>query len=151
VTEMISFGAGGDRQGPPGEREYQRAPEGKTQRMGGSRLMDVYLHTRDFDRRGCIVGAKFVTYATLKQWYVCRECGGVPVHHIERIDGVTRDWAECADCGTRDFIPQWLYDQQCREYYLILDNLPDELAALFPESEPLDIGADEAIADLYEL
>ncbi len=111
--------------------------------------MDTYEHTRDFDRRGCIVGAKFIKYAPLVQWYVCRECGGAIVHKIGRVDDVTLDWAECADCGTRDFIPQWLYDRQVVEHGEIIGNLPDELRALFPEPEPLDITADEAIDQLF--
>jgi len=113
--------------------------------------VDVYLHTRDFDRRGCIVGARFVTYQELQQWYVCRECGSAPVHHIERINDITRDWAECAQCGARDFIPQWLYDRQCLEHSEIIDNLPDELRALFPEPEPLGVDGEQAIAQLFDL
>ena len=111
--------------------------------------MEIYEHTHSFDRRGCIVGARFIKYAHLVQWYVCRECGGNIVHKIARVDDVTQDWAECAQCEARDFIPLWLYDRQCSEHSEIIDNLPDDLRALFPEPEPLNITADEAIADLF--
>lgn len=111
--------------------------------------MDVYQHTRDFDRRGCIVGARQVKYAHLLQWYVCRECGGSTVHKIGRVDDITQDWAECSDCGTRDFIPLWLYDRQVGEYDEIIDKLPPELRDLFPMPEPLDMTADQAIEDLF--
>jgi len=113
--------------------------------------VDAYIHTRGFDRYGCIVGARYVAYTRLENWYVCRECGGNPVHCFKRIGDTVRDWAECAECGARDFIPSWLYEQQCRDYWLILDNLPDELRALFPEDEPLNITADEAMAQLFDL
>ena len=112
--------------------------------------MDVYEHTRAFDRRGCIVGARFIKYAHLQRWYVCRECGGNVVHTIKRVDDVTLDGAECAQCAARDFIPQWLYDRQCLEHDEIIDNLPDDLRALFPEPEPLNITVDEAIAELFD-
>ena len=112
--------------------------------------MDTYEHTRDFDRDGCIVGARQVSYAQLLQRYVCRECGGQPVHKIARIDDLTRDWAECAQCGERDFIPQWLYDRQCIEHGEIIENLPPVLQELFPMPEPLDITVDQAIADLFD-
>lgn len=111
--------------------------------------MDVYEHTRDFDRRGCVVGARFVPYQRLQQYYVCRECGGTPVHHVARINDVTRDWAECAQCGARDFIPEWLYDRQVVEHDEIIESLPTKLRALFSEPEPLNITADQAIADLF--
>jgi hypothetical protein len=114
-------------------------------------MADVYEHTRDFDRYGCIIGARHVSYALLERWYVCRECGGSPVHKIKRIDGVSRDWAECTACGMRDFIPQWLYDLQVADAPGIIERLPESLRALFPEKAPLDITAEQAISDLYGL
>ena len=111
--------------------------------------MDVYEHTHSFDRYGCIVGARLVSYSHLKRSYVCNECGGVPVHHIERVRNATLDWAACAQCEARDFIPQWVYDRQVVEYDEILSNLPPELRALFPEKKPLDITANEAIDQLF--
>ena len=113
--------------------------------------MNAYYHTTDFTRDGCTVGARRVTYQALEQWYVCRECGGKPVHHIGRVNDQPLDWAECGDCKGRDFIPQWLYSRQCREYGEIVDHLPDELRELFPSPEPLNIDAEQAIADLYGL
>jgi len=113
--------------------------------------MDAYFHTCDFDRHGCTVGARRVEYRQLEQRYVCRECGGKPVHRFGRKDGLPVDWAECAECKARDFIPQWLYDRQCQEYHIILDKLPEELRELFPKPEPLNIDAEQAIADLYDL
>ena len=110
-----------------------------------------YHHTTDFDRHGCTVGAKRVTYRTLEQWYVCRECGGKPVHRFGRENDQPVDWAECSQCGTRDFIPQWLYDRQVVEFPVIVANLPDELRELFPQPEPLNITAQEAADSLYGL
>jgi len=112
-------------------------------------LQDYYEPTRDFTRDGCIVGARRVTYKQLAKWYVCRECGGTPVHKMGWVDDVSRDWAECADCEARDFIPQWLYDQQMAEVPEIIEKLPPELRALFPEKEPLDITAEQAVQDLF--
>lgn len=98
--------------------------------------MIVYEHTRDFDRHGCVIGARQVDYAYLEQWYVCRECGGSPMHRTTRVDGTTVDWAECVVCGTRDFISQRLYDRQCQDYDEIVEKLPPELLALLPVPEP---------------
>lgn len=113
--------------------------------------MEAYYHTTDFDRYGCTVGARRVKYTELEQWYVCANCGGKPVHHVGRENGLTIDWAECGDCGERDFISRRLYDRQLQEFPIVLDNLPDELRELFPQSEPLNVTAEEAIASLYDL
>ena len=112
--------------------------------------MDVYEHTHSFDRDGCIVGARFVSYTYLERDYVCAACGGNPIHHITRVLNETYDYAECAQCGARDFISQLTYDRQVMEYGEILRNLPPELRALFPEKKPLDITADEAISQLFD-
>jgi DNA-directed RNA polymerase subunit RPC12/RpoP len=111
----------------------------------------VYEHTLGFDRDGCIVGARFVTYRQLETRFVCANCGGNIIHHIKRENDQTIDWAECGECGCRDFISQRYYDRQCREYYEILENLPPDMRALFPQREPLRMTADEAIADLFGL
>jgi len=109
-----------------------------------------YQHTHSFDRNGCIIGARFVSYSELQQWYVCRECGGKPVHHIGREDEQTVDWAECADCGARDFISLRLYQKQLADVPRIIEMLPEKLRALFPEKEELDITAQEAIDQLFD-
>lgn len=113
--------------------------------------MDVYEHTRDFEREGCIIGARPVSYRILERGFVCIACGGKPVHHFARIDGVTQDWAECGHCKCRDFISQRRYDAQCVEYYEILEKLPPSLRALFPKAEPYQGTADDAIAELFDL
>lgn len=107
-------------------------------------------HTRDFTRDGCTVGARLVSYRHLEEWYVCRECGGQPAHHIGRTNGLTINWAECADCGARDFISLRYYEQQCADYPVILAGLPPELRALFSVPEPSNVTADQAIAELYD-
>ena len=112
--------------------------------------MDTYEHTHSFDRRGCIVGAKYVTYTTLKQWYVCRNCGGTVVRKIRRIDDVTTDWAECGTCDCRDFISQRRYDRQCVEYTEIVESLPPDLRELFPTREPLQMDAQQATDELFD-
>jgi DNA-directed RNA polymerase subunit RPC12/RpoP len=106
-------------------------------------------HTRCPTRDGCIVGARLVTWEQIEQHYVCRECGGRPVHHIVRVNDQTVDYAECADCGNRDFTSSAFYQRQLADAPTIFFGLPPELKALFPQSEPLDITVDEAIADLY--
>lgn len=113
--------------------------------------MLVYLHTHSFDRDGCIVGARFVDYKRIEERFVCAACGGKPVHHIGRENDETVDWAECAECGCRDFISQELYDRQCREYWEIIEKLPPDLRALFPEREQTERTAEEAIAELFDL
>jgi hypothetical protein len=61
------------------------------------------------------------------------------------------DLAGCANCGAQDFMPKWLYDRQVLEYQEVIDGLPPELRELFPEKEPLNITAEEAINELYDL
>ena len=107
--------------------------------------MDAYEHTHGFDRDGCIIGGKFIKYAALTQWYVCADCGGTPVHHIDRVDDATVDYAECAACGCRDFISQRYYDRQKDEFYEILEGLTPELRALVPQPEPIPPWTDEEI------
>jgi hypothetical protein len=111
----------------------------------------VYEHTIDFDRDGCTVGARRVEYKHLEKEFVCAVCGGNPVHHMRQENGQWADWAECADCESRDFISQRRYDQQCREYWEILEGLPPDLRALFPERERYKGTADEAISELFDL
>jgi len=113
--------------------------------------MLVYEHTHTFDREGCIVGARYVTYKKIEKRFVCAACGGNPIHHIGRENDRTVDWAECADCGCRDFISQELYDRQCREYWEILENLPSDLRVLFPEREQYEGSAEEAMEELFDL
>lgn len=113
--------------------------------------MIVYEHTHSFDREGCVVGARYVEYKQVEKKFVCANCGGAPVHHIGRENDQTVDWAECSDCGCRDFISQAQYDRQCREYYEILENLPPDLRALFPDKEKSEITAEEAIEILFDL
>lgn len=89
-------------------------------------------HTRDFTRHGCTVGARLITYSHLEKWFVCNECGGGIVHHIRGVNGQTVDWAECANCGGRDFVSLRRYEHQLAEFPDIVAGLPDELKDLFP-------------------
>jgi hypothetical protein len=113
--------------------------------------MIAYEHTHGFTRKGCIVGARFITYMYLEQWFVCADCGGNPIHKMRSIERVWYDWAECAQCECRDFMPSWLYTRQCAERDEIIEKLPPDLRALFPEQQPLQMTADEAMADLFDL
>jgi hypothetical protein len=84
-------------------------------------------HTRDFTRCGCTVGARLVTYRQLEEYYICDECGGNIVHIIQRRDGQTVDFAECADCRGRDFVSLRRYEHQIAEWPDIVAGLPDDL------------------------
>ena len=108
-------------------------------------------HTRHPTRDGVIIGAKAVTWEQVERYYICRICGGKPVHHIANVNGQTVDYAECADCGNRDFQAQWVVEKQLTDAPTVFFNLPDELKALFPEPEPLNMTAEEAIRDVYDL
>ena len=61
----------------------------------------------------------------------------------------TIDYAECADCGNRDFQSTRFFEQQLADAPTILLGLSSELAALFSETKPLDITAEQATAELY--
>ena len=98
---------------------------------------------RYFGRNGCIVGLKFRTYVTLERWYRCNWCGGVIVHHFS----ADRDWARCADCGSENFIPEWLFDRQVAEGPEIVKTLPAEIQALFEHVE--SVSAVQAIDELF--
>lgn len=107
-------------------------------------------HTRDFTREGCIVGVWKVTYKSLIRWYVCRECGGLPVPHIGVEGDETIYWAECGTCGYRDFITARWYRKQLLEFQEILENLPPFLRELVPQPEPLEMTGAEAISQLFD-
>ena len=98
---------------------------------------------RCFGRRGCIVGLKFRTYSTLENWWRCNWCGGHIVHHFTQ----DRDWAHCADCGSENFIPGWLFDKQVAEGPGIVETLPPDIQALFKSVEP--VSATQAIDELF--
>lgn len=100
---------------------------------------------RHFDRHGCIIGLKFRTYASLEKWYVCNWCGSQIVHHFSK----ERDWAQCNNCGSENFIPQWLFDKQCMEGPGIVKTLPEDVQALFSKIEPVSM--EQAIDEIWGL
>ena len=109
-------------------------------------------HTRAFTRDGCIVGARLVTYRHLRDHYRCRDCGGRILAKARWNDAAdaTDYWAECADCGGRDFVSEWHYQRQVEDFGEIVDALPDDLRALVaPERDRPDVSAAQAIADLF--
>lgn len=110
------------------------------------------LHTRDFTRDGCVVGARFVDYPHLTEWYVCRECGGDIVHGFERVGDFTRDWARCSTCGGEDFMSLYYYEKQLALAPVIIAGLPQFLLELLPRrTDPLPEDAEQAIAELFGL
>jgi hypothetical protein len=110
------------------------------------------LHTRDFTRRGCTVGARFVSYAHLTAWYVCRECGGGITHGFRRIGDFTLDFARCSECGSEDFISLRYYERQLLDAPRVVEGLPQFLLEMLPRrTDPCPVDAKQAIADLFAL
>lgn len=97
-----------------------------------------------FTRTGCTLGAKFVTYATLRRWYVCNECGG----RITTGFDDANNWAKCGTCGAVDFIHERQYDREVVEAFEVERGLPPELQVLLGDREP-QVDAQTAIAELY--
>jgi len=110
-------------------------------------------HTRHFTGEGCIVGAQAVSYQELIERFVCRHCGGRPVHHMRWNEELqdTEHWAACGARGAQDFIQVWLYDKQVADYPMIIYNLPAHLRALLPGAAPTVATAEQAISELYDL
>jgi hypothetical protein len=84
-----------------------------------------------FDRYGCQVGKRPVTYQNLSQKWVCDKCGGRIVHRItwDESQDKSIDFAECADCEGRDFIRESQFERQVSEGYEVLVDLPADIAA----------------------
>ena len=107
-------------------------------------------HTRDFTRHGCTVGARLVTYGQLEDRYVCNVCGGSIVSKARHSKNGSSYYAECAACGGQDFISAWLYDRQAREFPFVVDELPDDLKALFTAAHQPKVTAEQAISELFD-
>ena len=109
-------------------------------------------HTRDFTRDGCTVGARLVTYRQLESQYVCNECGG---RILTRATWDERrqetNWhAQCAECGSTDFVSVREYERQLAAFPLIVRELPEDLRALFDTGPKETVTAEQAIAELFD-
>ena len=83
--------------------------------------------------------ARFCAYCGTSLVVVCSSCNAANPAGA----------AECAQCGARDFISLSLYEIQLAEIPDIIENLPPELRALFPEKELVEMSAQEAIEHLF--
>lgn len=108
-------------------------------------------HTRDFTRWGCTIGARLVTYRQMEDNYVCNVCGGRVVSKARHTADGSNYYAECAQCQGRDFISAWLYDKQAHEFTFVVDELPDDLKALFTAAHQPNVSAEQAISELFDL
>jgi len=97
-----------------------------------------------FTRIGCTLGKRIISYTSLKQHYVCNECGGQIVVGFDD----TGDWAKCSGCSGQDFISARQFDQECVEAWEVERGLPPELRALVGDSEPM-VSAQQAINELF--
>jgi len=98
-----------------------------------------------FTRHTCKLSERIITYTTLRQWYVCNECGGQIVHGFDD----TGDWAKCADCGSRDFISESSFTREVVEAWEVEQGLPEHLRVLLGPQEP-KVSATQAIAELFD-
>jgi len=85
-----------------------------------------------FDRYGCNVGDKRLTYDTLKRDWRCAKCGGRIVRHWKpQLDY----YAACGRCASWDFIHENELMRQQAEAQEVLAGLPAELAAALTKGD----------------
>ena len=84
----------------------------------------------DFDRYGVTVGKKRYRYEQFARIFVCRACWGIPVafHHYDPATGEMTHWAQCGECGGREFIDGAKAERMQIEAREVLADLPKEIA-----------------------
>jgi hypothetical protein len=64
--------------------------------------------------------------------------------------GRSIDYAECVECGARDFVSARYYDRQAADFPEVVAKLPEELRRLFGFAEPQPISTPQAARELFD-